>query len=380
MHFLVGLSQTDALFKIKLLDISKRELVRTLRKFRGTAWDQSPIFRKVYEEEYGQFGGEPYGVLVGDYSFDHSPPDVQLLSDIAQIAAAAHVPFIADASPTVMQMDSWAELANPRDLTRIFQTPEYTPWRSLRASEDSRYLALCLPRLLGRLPYGTRTEPIEAFDFEEDVEGPDASRFLWIQCDMGDGRQYRAAHSRSMAGASAFAASKAAAWSKGCPCTALPPRTATPTCAAQPKSPSANGARQSWRATASFRWSIASTWRRPHSSARSRFRSRRSTTIPQPPRTPTLSARLPYMFATCRFAHYLKCMVRDKVGSSMDRVQLTQWLQAWLRNYIDGSPGTSSDEWKAMHPLADGSVVIETVEGSARQIRGQILSPAALSA
>jgi type VI secretion system protein ImpC len=362
-HFLVQLSQTDALFKIKLLDISKRELVRTLRKFRGTAWDQSPIFRKVYEEEYGQFGGEPYGVLVGDYSFDHSPPDVQLLSDIAQIAAAAHVPFIADASPTVMQMDSWAELANPRDLTRIFQTPEYTPWRSLRASEDSRYLGLCLPRLLGRLPYGTRTEPVEAFDFEEDVEGPDASRFLWIHAiwamAANIGRAFTlygwCVRIRGVEGGGMVEGLPSYRFATADGDTDLRCSTEVALSERREAELAING--------------FIPLVHRKHVDAPA-FIGAQSLQRPQEYDDPaatanaSLSARLPYMFATCRFAHYLKCMVRDKVGSSMDRVQLTLWLQAWLRNYTDGSPATSSDEWKAMHPLADGSVIIEPVEGS----------------
>src|SRR5271169_2046943 len=125
LHYMVNNTETDENLKIRVLNISKKDVGRTLKKFRGTAWDQSPIFKKIYEEEYGQFGGAPYGVLVGDYYFDHSPQDVQLLQDMAQVAAAAHAPFLAAAAPTVMQMDSWNELANPRDLTKIFQTPEY---------------------------------------------------------------------------------------------------------------------------------------------------------------------------------------------------------------------------------------------------------------
>jgi type VI secretion system protein ImpC len=152
LHFLVRGTETGPLLKIKLLVIGKRDLSRTLRKYRGTAWDKSPLFKKIYEEEYGQFGGEPLGVLVGDYYFDHRPEDVQIVADVAMIAAAAHVPFIAGAAPALLQMDSWTELANPRDLTRIFQTPEYTAWRALRQAEDTRYIGLCLPRFLARLP------------------------------------------------------------------------------------------------------------------------------------------------------------------------------------------------------------------------------------
>jgi type VI secretion system protein ImpC len=128
LHHLVNNTETDEMLKIRVMNISKQDLGKTLKRYKGTAWDQSPLFKKVYEEEYGQFGGEPFGCLVGDYYFDHSPPDVELLGEMSKVAAAGHVPFIAAASPTVMQMGSWQELANPRDLTKIFTTPEYAAW------------------------------------------------------------------------------------------------------------------------------------------------------------------------------------------------------------------------------------------------------------
>ncbi|PVV17104.1 MAG: EvpB family type VI secretion protein, partial [gamma proteobacterium symbiont of Ctena orbiculata] len=179
LHYLVNNTETDEMLKVRVMDISKQELGKTLKKFKGTAWDQSPIFKKVYEEEYGQFGGEPYGCLVGDYHFDNTPPDVELLTNMSKVAASAHAPFIAGAAPTVMQMDSWQELANPRDLTKIFQTPEYASWRSLRESEDSRYVGLAMPRFLSRLPYGAKTDPVEEFDFEEDTEGAQHNKYTW---------------------------------------------------------------------------------------------------------------------------------------------------------------------------------------------------------
>src|SRR5262245_7101732 len=153
LSYLVNNTETDEMLKIRFMNISKSELGKTLKRYKGTAWDQSPLFKKIYEAEYGQFGGEPFGCLVGDYHFDQTPPDVELLGEMAQIAAAAHAPFIAGASPTVMQMDSWQELANPRDLTKIFTTPEYASWRSIRETEDARYLGLAKPRYLSRLPY-----------------------------------------------------------------------------------------------------------------------------------------------------------------------------------------------------------------------------------
>src|SRR6267143_212328 len=179
LHYLVNNTETDEILKIRVMNISKRELGRTLRRFKGTAWDQSPIFKRMYEEEYGQFGGEPYGCLVSDYYFDHSPPDVELLGEISKVCAAAHVPFIAGAAPTVMQMDSWQELSNPRDLTKIFQTDDYASWRALRDSEDSRYIGLAMPRFMARLPYGAKTDPVDEFAREEDTEAADSSRYVW---------------------------------------------------------------------------------------------------------------------------------------------------------------------------------------------------------
>jgi type VI secretion system protein ImpC len=179
LHYLVNNTETDEMLKIRFMNISKADLSKTLKRFKGTAWDQSPLFKKVYEAEYGQFGGEPFGCLVGDYHFDHTAPDVELLGEMAQVAAAAHAPFITGASPTIMQMNTWQELANPRDLTKIFTTPEYAAWRSLRESDDSRYLGLAMPRFLARLPYGAKTNPVDDFAFEEDTGAADHSRYAW---------------------------------------------------------------------------------------------------------------------------------------------------------------------------------------------------------
>jgi type VI secretion system protein ImpC len=361
LRFLVGSTETGPELKIKLLDISKRELARSLRKFRGTAWDQSPLFRQVYEEEYGQLGGEPYGVLIGDYYFDHRPEDVQLLADIAQVAAAAHAPFIAGAAPSVMQMDSWAELANPRDLTRIFQTPEYTAWRSLREHEDTRYIGLCLPRFLGRLPYGARTEPADGFDFEEDVEGPDGSRYLWTNS------VYAMATNIARAFTLYGWCVRIRGIDGGGMVEELPVLTF----------PTADG-------DVDRRCSIevALSERREAELARNGFiplvhrkgaaaaafvgaqslQKPREYDDPAATANASLASRLPYLFACCRFAHYLKCMVRDKIGASLGRTELQTWLADWLRGYIDGAPEDSSEQWKAAHPLVEADVTLEERE------------------
>src|ERR1700737_3390807 len=179
LQHLVSNTETDEMLKIRVINVSKKELGKTLKKYKGVAWVQSPIFKRVYEDEYGSPGGQPYGCLLGDYYFDHTAPDVELLGSMAQIASAAHAPFIAGAAPTVMNMDTWRELSDPRDLTKIFQTPEYAPWRSLRDSEDSRYIGLAMPRYLSRIPYGVKTSPVEEFAFEEDVEGADHNKYVW---------------------------------------------------------------------------------------------------------------------------------------------------------------------------------------------------------
>lgn len=362
LHFLVRRTDTDTMLKIRVFDIGKRELSRTLRKFRGTAWDQSPIFRKIYEEEYGQFGGEPFGLIVGDYQFDHHPEDVQLLADMAKIAAAAHAPFISGAAPSVMQMDTWRELANPRDLTKIFQTPEYAAWRAMRADEDTRYVGLCMPHILARLPYGNASDPLDDWAFEEQADGPDASRFLWINA------------------AFALAANVTRAFSLYGWCTRIrgietggvvdgliaylfssADGDVDRRCITEV---SLSERREAELSRAGF---IPLLHRKNTDFAA--FVSAQSLQLPATYADPdatanaVLSARLPYLFASCRFAQYLKCMVRDKVGGTMSQAQLTEWLRDWLLDYIDGSPATSSEEWKASHPLAAAEVTLEEKEG-----------------
>src|SRR5215475_310249 len=180
LSYLIFQSETDAMLKIRVMNVSKGELYRHLRQFPNAAWDQSPMFKKIYEEEFGQLGGQPYGCLIGDYYFSHLPTDVQLLRDISKIAGAAHAPFFAAADSTLMAMDSWNELMNPRDLGKLFDTPEFAAWRSLRDSDDPPYLGLCMPRVLARIPYGAKTEPVEEFGFEEETDGHKGEKYCWM--------------------------------------------------------------------------------------------------------------------------------------------------------------------------------------------------------
>jgi type VI secretion system protein ImpC len=363
LHYLVNNTETDETLKIRVFNISKKEMARTLKKFRGTAWDQSPIFKKVYEEEFGQFGGEPFGLLVGDYYFDHSPMDTQLLGDLAQVASAAHAPFLAAANPTVMQMESWNELSNPRDLTKIFQTPEYAAWRSLRESEDARYIGLTMPRFLSREPYGAKTRPVDEFAFEEDVSAPDGAAYSWANAAYAMATNITRSF-KLFGWTTSIRGIESGGAVEGLPTHSFP--TDDGGVAMQcPTEIAISDRREAELAKSGFMPLI-----HKKNSDFAAFIGAQSLQKPQEYDDPAatananLAARLPYLFASCRFAHYLKCMVRDKIGSTMTRDQLQGWLTNWLMRYIDGSPNSSSEEYKASHPLAEGRVVIEEDESN----------------
>ena len=177
LHYLVHQSETSTMLKIRVFNVSKNDLLKDLE--RASEFDQSALFKKVYEEEYGMFGGAPFGALIGDYEFGRHPQDMALLDQISHVAAAAHAPFIAAASPRLYNLESFTDLGAPRDLAKIFDTVEYAKWKSFRESEDSRYVGLTLPHILLRLPYGPETVPVEAFNFKEDVDGKDHGKYLW---------------------------------------------------------------------------------------------------------------------------------------------------------------------------------------------------------
>ncbi len=363
LSYLVNNTETDEQLKIRVMSIAKGDLHKTLKKFKGTAWDQSPIFKKMYEEEYGQFGGEPFGCLVGDYYFDQSPPDVELLGEMAKVCAAMHAPFIAAASPTVMGMGSWQELSNPRDLTKIFTTPEYAAWRSLRDSEDSRYIGLTMPRFLARLPYGAKTDPVDAFAFEEETTGADSSKYTWANS------AYAMAVNINRSFKLYGWCSRIRGVESGGEVPNLPAHTF----------PTDDGGVDMKCPT-----EIAISDRREAELAKNGFMPllhKKNTDLaafigaqslqkpaeyddPDATANANLAARLPYLFATCRFAHYLKCIVRDKIGSFKEKDDMQRWLQNWILNYVDGDPAHSTETTKAQHPLAAAEVVVEDVEGN----------------
>ena len=363
LNYLVNNTETDEMLKIRVLNISKTELGKTLKRYKGTAWDQSPIFKRVYEQEYGQFGGEPFGCMVGDYYFDHTPPDVELLGEMGKVSAAAHSPFIAGAGPTVMQMGTWQELADPRDLTKIFTTPEYAAWRSLRESDDSRYIGLAMPRFLSRLPYGAKSSPVPEFDFEEDTAGADHSKFTWANS------AYTMATNITRAFKLYGWCSRIRGIESGGSIEGLPVHTfPTDDGGVDMKCPTEiaiSDRREAELAKNGFMPLI-----HKKNSDFAAFIGAQSLQKPAEFDNPdatanaNLSARLPYLFAACRFAHYLKCIVRDKIGSFKERDEMQRWLNAWIMNYVDGDPVNSSETTKAKRPLSAAMVTVAEVEGN----------------
>jgi len=363
LHYLVNNTETDEQLKIRVMNISKKDMHKTLRKFKGTAWDQSPIFKKLYTEEFSQLGGEPYGSLVADYHFDHSPPDVELLGEMSKIAAAAHAPLITGAQPSLFQMDSWSELSNPRDLTKIFQTPEYAAWRSLRESEDSKYVGLAMPRFLGRLPYGSKTDPVEAFAFEEDTDGTDADKYGWINAAYGMAMNITRSF-KSYGWCSRIRGVESGGTLENLPSHTFP----TTDGGVDMKCPTEIAIDDRREAELAKNGMMPLIHRKNTDNAT--FIGAQSLHKPAEYDDPdasanaNLGARLPYLFATCRFAHYLKCMVRDKVGSFKSRQDMESWLQDWINQYVDFNAEISSENEKARKPLAAAEVVVEEVEGN----------------
>jgi type VI secretion system protein ImpC len=359
LHYLVHQSETSTMLKIKVLNTSKDDLRRDLE--RASEFDQSALFKKIYEEEYGTFGGVPFAALIGDYEFGRHPQDVALLEKISHVAAAAHAPFIAAANPQLFNLDSFTEIGIPRDLAKIFDTVEYARWRSFRESEDARYVGLVLPHILMRLPYGQDTAPVAAFNFEEDVSGTDHSKYLWSNAAYTLGSRLTDAFAR-YGWCAAIRGVEGGGLVQG-----LPTHTfKTDEGQVALKCPT----------------EIAITDRREKELADLGFipllhckgtdyAAFFSTQSCQKPRrydsdaanaNARLSAQLQYIMAIARFAHYLKVMMRDKIGSFMSRSDCERFLNRWISHYVT-SDDSASPAAKAQFPLRDARIEVAEVPG-----------------
>ena len=366
LNHLVMNSETSTQLKIRMLNLSKKELSKDLEK--AVEFDQSQTFKKIYESEFGIAGGEPYAALIGDYEFSSHPDDLDMLTNVSNIAAAGFCPFISAASPEMFGFDSFTELSKPRDLEKIFDSAEYIKWRSFRDSEDSRFVTLTMPRVLARLPYGSATKPIEAFNFEEanlDSDGrqleSEHNDYCWMNAAYSMGTTLTKSYAEygwctSIRGAEG-----------GGKVEGLPSHTfVSDDGDVDQKCPTEIGITDRREAELSKLGFLplchykntdhavffgAQTTQKP-----------KKFDDPDATSNAEISARLPYIMATSRIAHFLKVMARDKIGSFMEASDAEEWLNRWIANYVNGSPGASA-EMKARFPLADASVEVKEVPG-----------------
>jgi type VI secretion system protein ImpC len=359
LHYLVMNTETSTRLKLRLLPATKAEIFKDLDQ--AIEFDQSVLFKKVYEEEYGTFGGFPFSVLVGDYEFGRHPQDMALLEKISGVAAAAHAPFIAGAAPRLFDMDSFTELANPRDLAKVFESTELIKWRSFQVSEDSRYVTLVMPHILLRLPYGANTVPLEDFKLEEDVDGKDHSRYLWGNAAYALAQ--RITNAFALYGwCAAIRGVEGGGMVQGLPAHTF--KTDEGDVALKcPTELAITDRREKELDTLGF---IALCHCKGTDYAA--FFGGQTT---QKPRTydtnaananARISARLPYLLAASRFAHYLKVICRDKIGSFQTKETLALYLNRWISGYVLGADDAGQD-LKAQYPLREARIDVYDMPG-----------------
>ncbi len=364
LRYMMDQSETSVMLKIRVLNCSKRELLRDLQ--RAPEFDQSAIFKKIYEEEFGIFGGDPFGAVVGDFEFGRHPEDIELLEKMSQVAAAAHAPFLTAAAPELMNMDTFTNLDQPRDLAKIFDTTEYAKWKSFRQSDDSRYVGLCVPHVLMRLPYGRDTKVVEGFNYEEGVDGTDHSKYLWGNAAYALGA--RLTQSFALYGwCASIRGVEGGGLVEGLPAHTF--KTDEGDVALKcPTEIAITDRREKELADLGFIPLVHCK-----GTDYAAFFSAQSAQKPKMYDTDSananarLSAQLPYLLAVSRFAHYLKTIMRDKIGSFMSRSDCERFLNRWMMQYVteddNAAPAT-----KAQYPLREARVEVAEVPGQAGRL------------
>jgi type VI secretion system protein ImpC len=359
LKYLLDQSETSDKLKIKVLNVTKKELLRDLQ--RAPEFDQSAMFKKVYEEEYGIFGGAPFGALVGDYEFGRGPEDVELLEKVAQVASAAHAPFLTAAAPEMLNMDSFTAIDAPRDMAKIFDSSEYAKWKSFRQSEDSRYVGLCLPHVLMRLPYGKNGTQIDGFNYEEGVDGTDHDKYLWGNAAYALGSRLTQAFAqygwcaaiRGVEGGGLVEGLPTHTFTTDSGDVALKCPTEAPITDRREKELADLGfiPLVHCKGTDYAAFFSVQSGQKPkvYDSEAANANAR-------------LSTQLPYILAISRFAHYLKSMMRDKLGSFMSRTDCERFLNQWIVNYVTPDD-TAAPSVKASHPLRDARIEVSEVPG-----------------
>ncbi|UTH75145.1 type VI secretion system contractile sheath large subunit [Chromobacterium sp. IIBBL 290-4] len=368
LHYLVMNTETSSRLKLRLLNASKDELLNDLEK--AVEFDQSALFKKVYEEEYGTFGGYPISLLIGDYEFGRHPQDIALLEKLSNVAAAAHAPLIAAASPRLFDMASFTELAVPRDLGKVFESTELIKWRAFRASEDSRYVSLVLPRVLMRLPYGPETQPTEGMNYVEDVDGTDHGKYLWGNAAYALGQRITSAFAqygwcaaiRGVEGGGAVEGLPAHTFGTAAGDIALKCPTEIAITDRREKELDALGfialCHKKNTDLAVFFGGQTANQPKLYNTNEANANSR-------------ISAMLPYVLAASRFAHYIKVIMRDKIGSFLTRDNVETYLNNWIADYVlvnDNAP----QEVKAQFPLREARVDVSEVPGKPGTYRATV--------
>jgi type VI secretion system protein ImpC len=366
LHYLVKNTETSPTLKIKVMNVTKREIFKDLDK--AVEFDQSQLFKKIYEGEFGVPGGEPYSVLIGDYEFTNHPDDISLLKNISGVASSAFAPFIASSSSALLGLDSWEELSKPRDLSKIFDSVEYASWKDFRRMEDSRFVVLTLPRVLSRLPYGASTLSIDEFDFEEcdlDASGKTKSlshnEYSWMNCAYVLGA--RLTHAFSLYGwCTAIRGAEGGGLVDDLPLHVFKSDDGDldSTCPTEIGITDRREAELSdlgflslchYKNTAHAVFFGGQTVQKPL-----------KYDLSDATANAEISARIPFILATSRFAHYLKVIARDKIGSFMEVEDVERWLNRWIMNYVNANP-QAGQEMKAKYPLAEARVQVSEIPG-----------------
>src|SRR5690554_6348802 len=362
LHYLVMNTETSTTLKLKVFNASKKEVQKDLAK--AVEFDQSQTFKTIYETEFGSPGGEPYGALIGDYEFTNHPDDIEFLNNISNVAAAAFCPFLSAADPALFGFENWTELSKPRDLGKIFDSAEYIKWRSFRDSEDSRFVALTMPRVLSRLPYGADTAPVEAFAYEELAPSrqPTNSDYTWMNAAYVLGTRLTNAFAQ-YGWCTAIRGAEGGGRVDGLPMhlTTTDDGDVDVQCPTEIGITDRREAELSglgfmplshYKSTDYAVFFGGQTAQKP-----------RKYDKPEPTANAAISARLPYVMATARIAHYLKVMARDKIGSFMEAEDMENWLNRWINGYVNASEEGGQD-MRAKYPLREAKVQVTPVPGA----------------
>jgi type VI secretion system protein ImpC len=355
LKYLLSQTETSTMLKIKVLNVSKKELLRDLQ--RAPEFDQSALFKKVYEEEYGVFGGAPFGALLGDYEFSKSGQDIELLEKVSQVAAAAHAPFLTAASSEMLNLESFSTLDSPRDLGKIFESTEYAKWKAFRQTEDSRYVALTVPRMLLREPYGNDTVPVEAFHYEERVDGTDHNKYLWGNAAWALGARVTNAFAQ-YSWCACIRGVESGGLVEGLPVHNF--KTDSGDVAMKcPTEVPITDRREKELADLGFA-PLVHCKGTPNAAFFSVQSAQKAKVYDKDAATANarISAQLPYIFAVSRFAHYLKTMMRDKIGGYMSRSDAQTFLNNWISNYVVSNDDASMSV-KAKRPLKEARVDVQ---------------------